>query len=90
MIGEVIFFLNQSRNDNPLVVSAVFSLGIEAGPIPCNARISFLEYFASSVIVTIPAFSKARLAGAGNIARNPDSGFRACSQTGHVGQSVLL
>lgn len=66
------------------------NFGIELGPIPCSEIISFLEYFDKSWAVSIPLFSKARLAGADNTDKSPESGLRSCSQIGQVGQSLVL
>jgi hypothetical protein len=79
-----------ARNDNPSLARAASSFGIELGPIPCSARMSFTVRLESAVRVVIPSFSRARLAGALSSARNPAAGFLCASQIGHVGQSELF
>ena len=59
-------------------------------PIPCRAAISVSLYLLSSFNVPIFALSNALLAGAASEARKPSVGFRAASQTGQIGQSLLL
>lgn len=38
----------------------------------------------------MPSRSRARLAGAASVAKNPARGLRACSQSGHTGQVRVL
>gem|GEM_PF-1977535 len=80
------YFLKPS----PCSSSALLKMGMDAFPIPCKARISFSLYIDSCFKSVIPMFVKARRAGALNKERNPSNGFRAASQIGQVGQSLLL
>lgn len=82
--------LPSSLNDRPTFERASRSLGIEDGPIPCNARIWFSVCADNTSRVVIPAFSNARLAGATRFDKNPASGFLTCSHTGQELQSLLL
>jgi len=77
-------------NDRPFSFNAAFSLGIDDLPMPCRASISFSENIDNCLSVLIPFDSNARRAGALSWERKPVPGFFAFSQTGHVGQSVLL
>ena len=63
---------------------------MDAFPIPWNSRISFSEYFANAAKDEIPLLSIALLAGAESAAKIPASALFSSSQTGHVGQSLLL
>jgi hypothetical protein len=60
------------------------------GPIPCKSRISFLLWAESFSKLIIPSFSKALLAGALNLDKNPLLGFSSASQIGQTGHSLVL
>src|SRR5690606_24930867 len=86
MVTGILSYLKES----PPAFSAFFKFGIEAGPIPWRARISFSEYPDSFLSVVIPWFSNALLAGAFNPVMNPEAAFLRASHLGQVGQSEIL
>ena len=69
---------------------ALRNTGIDAGPIPCNDRISFSVNFESCCRDDIPLFSRARRAGAESNDKKPVAGFLSLSHIGHVGQSEVF
>lgn len=84
------FLLCQSLNASPALSSSLFNIGMAVLPMPCNFNRSFSEYWESCLSVLMSALSNARLAGAASNERKPSFGFFAASQTGQVGQSLLL
>lgn len=80
------YFLNAS----PSFVNNSCSFGIVLFPMPWSRSISASEYFESCCSVSIPLFSKARLAGAASWDRKPSFGLRIFSHTGQLGQSLLF
>ncbi len=85
-----VFADNYSLKDSPIASKALRSFGIEPGPIPCNSKISASLNLDSCCKVIMPLLSNARLAGAASKERKPLSGLLSCSQTGQVGQLLLL
>jgi hypothetical protein len=76
--------------ESPLSFKAFISLGKVLGPIPWRLIISRSVHFAKSSKVLIFSRSDARLAGAPINDRKLSFGLRSSSQTGQVGQSILL
>lgn len=74
----------------PALYKALLSIGIDAGPIPCRDKISFLLNSESCCSVVIPLLSKTRLAGADKAARKLAVGFSSCTQIGQTGQLLVL
>ena len=81
----LLFLLSLTSNDNPSDSSALRSFGIEAGPMPCSARISDSLNPESCSRVVMPLFSNARRAGTPSKAKNLRGGCAPVRKPGRWG-----
>lgn len=82
---------NKIRRKNPFFsLGYSFSVGIEAGPIPWKAKISFFEYWDSFSRDVIPSCSRARRAGADNSFRKLPVVFSLFANWTHQAVAVFI